>query len=122
MGRKALTIQNDNPDANIPDIGSETLGQVMGTQTGEEDRDTVAGGWQGTDDATSTAPSDMPDLAASLGEDSQRLSEEEEADSVLGRASAGGMHHIPGGVTDIRGTPVEESKDWEHDPIERQKR
>lgn len=30
----------------------------MGTATGEEEHAVVGGGWQGTDDATSTAPAD----------------------------------------------------------------
>lgn len=38
--------------------GAPSLGSVYGTATGEEEHTTVAGGWAGTDDATSTAPSD----------------------------------------------------------------
>ena len=34
------------------------IGDTMGSSTGEEARAIEAGGWAGTDDATSTAPSD----------------------------------------------------------------
>jgi hypothetical protein len=34
------------------------IGDTMGSSTGEEERAVEAGGWAGTDDATSTAPSD----------------------------------------------------------------
>jgi hypothetical protein len=34
------------------------LGDTMGSSTGERERAVEAGGWAGTDDATSTAPSD----------------------------------------------------------------
>ncbi len=36
-----------------------SLGSIRGSATGEGDRDVVPGGWGGTEDATSTAPSDM---------------------------------------------------------------
>ena len=35
------------------------LGEIVGSTTGEAEQSTVAGGWAGTDDATSTAPSDL---------------------------------------------------------------
>ncbi len=35
------------------------LGETMGSSTGEAERAVQAGGWAGTDDATSTAPSDQ---------------------------------------------------------------
>src|SRR5580765_317550 len=35
------------------------LGDTMGSSTGEEGRAVEAGGWAGTDDATSTAPCDQ---------------------------------------------------------------
>ena len=40
-------------------IGSVALEDTMGSSTGETERATEAGGWAGTDDATSTAPSDQ---------------------------------------------------------------
>ena len=46
----------------IPDDelgGEDELGTVVGSATGEADRDVLPGGWEGTDDATSTAPSDL---------------------------------------------------------------
>lgn len=39
--------------------GTPKLGQVRGTATGEDEFSAVGGGWEGTDDATSTAPSDL---------------------------------------------------------------
>lgn len=36
------------------------LDHLRGTETGERQRATVPGGWEGTDDATSTAASDIP--------------------------------------------------------------
>jgi hypothetical protein len=35
------------------------IGEVEALATGDGGEDVVAGGWQGTDDATSTAPSDL---------------------------------------------------------------
>ena len=35
------------------------IGDTMGSSTGEAERAVEAGGWAGTDDATSTAPSDQ---------------------------------------------------------------
>lgn len=42
-----------------------SLGSIRGSATGEGDRDVVPGGWGGTEDATSTAPSDMPGISLS---------------------------------------------------------
>lgn len=39
------------------------LGAIVGSSTGERDRDPMAGGWEGTDDATSTAPSDLSGIS-----------------------------------------------------------
>ena len=90
---------------------SETLGEVMGTSTGEEDRDSVPGGWEGTDDATSTAPSDLTPETR----DSEEA--EEDPDAELGRAYGGGLAKNSGGIADLMGAPVEESRDWEHNPV-----
>lgn len=38
------------------------LGSVVGSATGEADHDPVPGGWEGTDDATSTSPSDLAQI------------------------------------------------------------
>ena len=44
----------------IPDeLGTATLEDTMGSSSGQADRAVEAGGWAGTDDATSTAPSDQ---------------------------------------------------------------
>ncbi len=42
-----------------------TLGTLVGSATGEGDREVVPGGWGGTEDATSTAPSDMEGISLS---------------------------------------------------------
>ena len=39
--------------------GQGGIGDTMGSSTGEIERAIAAGGWAGTDDATSTAPSDQ---------------------------------------------------------------
>jgi hypothetical protein len=91
-----------------PEIDDEGIGAVIGGETGEADRDVVPGGWAGTDDATSTAPSD-------LGEDSP--APQCDPDAITGRASAGGLWSDEGGVTDITGSPVEESRDWTVDAL-----
>ncbi len=41
------------------DISVEDIGDIMGSATGKMENSLVSGGWAGTDDATSTAPSDM---------------------------------------------------------------
>lgn len=41
------------------------LGTIIGSGTGERDRDPMGGGWEGTDDATSTAPSDLTGISSS---------------------------------------------------------
>ena len=41
------------------------IGSVVGCATGEQDRDPMAGGWEGTDDATSTAPADLSGISRS---------------------------------------------------------
>jgi len=42
-----------------------TLGNLVGSATGEADRQVVPGGWSGTEDATSTAPSDLMGISLS---------------------------------------------------------
>lgn len=39
------------------------LGDTLGSGTGETENTMQSGGWAGTDDATSTAPSDMPPVS-----------------------------------------------------------
>lgn len=86
------------------------LGETEGTATGEPTHEVLAGGWEGTDDATSTAPSDfesVPDL---------RHTDDHGPDAVTGRAFGGGNLQADT-ITDIKGTPAEESRDWQSDPI-----
>lgn len=83
------------------------IGTIVGTMTGETDRDTVASGWEGTDDATSTAPSDLdssgiPEIRAE-GPEEEAIDGYEEC---LKRA-------IP--TSDIKGSPVDESRNWERE-------
>lgn len=42
-----------------PDKLNDDLGSIFGSKTGQTEHSTVSGGWAGTDDATSTAPSDQ---------------------------------------------------------------
>lgn len=56
------------PDASTPGDEMEdgiTLGSIVGSATGEGDRDVAPGGWSGTEDATSTAPSDLMGISLS---------------------------------------------------------
>jgi hypothetical protein len=41
------------------DIDSDELGNIMGSATGESEYSNVSGGWAGTDDDASSAPSDQ---------------------------------------------------------------
>jgi hypothetical protein len=114
MKRHRQTSQFD-PE-NDESIQPRSIGQMMGSGTGEEENEIVAGGWQGTDDATSTAPSD-------LGVDAPKVThlhaigEDLENEDPTGRAYAGGLDPEEGGVSDLAGRPVEESRNWEEDPI-----
>lgn len=67
---KAQKILNPNPDlikeplndySSAPEAISinDNLDKTMGSETGETAHATQAGGWAGTDDSTSTAPSDL---------------------------------------------------------------
>jgi hypothetical protein len=58
------------------------LGSLVGTTTGEADRDTVAGGWEGTDDATSTAPSDLSKHTV----DQDQIDTESEVDKIWAKS------------------------------------
>ncbi len=40
-------------------LDRDDLGKIMGSATGAREYTNVCGGWAGTDDATSTAPSDL---------------------------------------------------------------
>lgn len=51
--------QSATNDATVPQRPSLRLGDTMGSSTGEAEFSAVSGGWEGTDDATSTAPSDL---------------------------------------------------------------
>ena len=67
---KSQNILNPNPDlikeplndySSAPEAISinDNLDKTMGSSTGETEHATQAGGWAGTDDSTSTAPSDV---------------------------------------------------------------
>lgn len=114
--RPVPRIEEREDRENLTDTvaGSEletALGEVVGTSTGEATEDVLAGGWQGTDDATSTAPSDIG------GGTNLKHTDDHGAEPVLGRAFAGGALEEEGPISDIKGTPAGESRDWEHDPI-----
>lgn len=91
------------------DEGHE-LGGILGSSTGEEDHEVIPGGWEGTDDATSTSPSDLCQIP-------ERDFGKEDGSGVTGRASAGGLGRDVGGVSDIKGTPAEDSRNWAEEPI-----
>jgi hypothetical protein len=57
--KKRSHPQNSQAADLVEEEAAHELGSLVGTTTGGTDRDTVAGGWEGTDDATSTAPSDL---------------------------------------------------------------
>jgi len=103
-------------DPNEPLILGDELGQIVGSATGEADHDVLPGGWEGTDDATSTSPSDI--VNPNPRDNWDDADNEEFQDAVVGRAAGGGMGRNEGGVSDIKGTPVEDSRNWEEDPIE----
>ena len=55
-----------SPKARLQSARDEMLlGTIVGSATGERDRDPMGGGWEGTDDANSTAPSDLSDISKS---------------------------------------------------------
>ncbi len=98
------------------DPREDELGEIVGSATGEFDHDVIPGGWEGTDDATSTSPSDLANpQSPQFRED---LDSAEFQDAVIGRAAGGGLGRNEGGVSDIKGSPVEDSRNWEDDPIE----
>jgi hypothetical protein len=96
-----------NSDISLDDLWQgDELGEIVGTSTGEGDRDVIPGGWEGTDDATSTAPSDL-----------SQPPRPGRTQASIGNAFGGGFAHAAGGICDLSGSPVEESRDWEHDAI-----
>ncbi len=111
---KAPNIHSGRTRLGRDEFQEDDLGEIRGGQTGEADGDTVPGGWEGSDDATSTAPSD---LSPQPFRNAAGILEEESADASIGRAYGGGLGSEDGGITDIKGTPIEGSRDWEHDAI-----
>lgn len=91
------------------------IGKTLGSTTGEEENAIMAGGWEGTDDATSTAPSDQAVPPAPVV---HAIGEELTGEDPNGRAYAGGLNPDDGGIVDLAGRPVEESRDWDKDPID----
>lgn len=94
------TTKSDHDDA------PTDLSQILGSTTGEPDRDTVPGGWDGTDDATSTAPSDLCSPA-----------NQTQADGPEEGAVEGYVEGLDGTIVDIKGTPVDGPHDWSLEPI-----
>ena len=76
-----------------------SLGSIRGSSTGEGEFDIIAGGWEGTDDATSTSPSDL-----SAVENKEPTSPEWTTGVAVG-------------TTDLRGMRAEDEQDWEHEPF-----
>jgi len=92
------------------------LGQTEGTSTGEDENAVEAGGWAGTDDATSTAASDQS-YSGEVDPNIHAVGLHPEKEDPTGRAYGGGLDPDGGGVVDLTGSPVEESRDWEEDPV-----
>lgn len=90
---------NDYSRAPEPFTVNEDLNRTWGSSTGNEENATEPGGWAGTDDATSTAPSDMPT-------NTRPLREQDSVDERLER------------VSDLSGNLVEESRDWKNEPLD----
>lgn len=67
MSKQAKNTTPNSPNVSLEEQQSATtdatvpsrLGETMGSSTGEDEFSAVSGGWEGTDDATSTAPSDL---------------------------------------------------------------
>jgi hypothetical protein len=69
-GKKGISLSDQTEPVPAGERGLDesaeiSLGSIRGTATGEADRDVVPGGWGGTEDATSTAPSDMMGISLS---------------------------------------------------------
>ena len=94
-----------------------TLEDTLGSGTGEDDNALETGGWAGTDDATSTAPSDLAFQGPERPMNHVVGGEDEAIEDSTGRADAGGFSPGEGGVVDFTGAPVEESRDWENDAV-----
>lgn len=98
------------------DLSNEGIGNTMGSATGEDENGLIAGGWQGTDDATSTAPSDVAfdvpqkPMNHAIGEDAD--------EDPTGRAYGGGLNPEDGGVADLTGKAIGESRNWETNPVD----
>ena len=100
------------------DVKNEGIGNTMGSATGEDENAMQAGGWAGTDDANSTAPSDVAfDKPQKPMNHSLGLEGVEQEDPT-GRAYGGGLNPEEGGVTDITGKAIGESRDWEANPVD----
>lgn len=97
--------EDDSEPTTRPADTEVNLGQLLGGQTGEEDSDdaVVPGGWTGSDDATSTAPSDLP---IEIQRRNDPLVHREEYDPS-GQGDGGELGGATGGVADITGSPVE---------------
>jgi len=95
-------------------FADQDVRSTLGSSTGDEENALQAGGWEGTDDATSTAPSDFARPPAPVV---HGIGESENEDPT-GRAYAGGLDPEDGGVVDLAGRPVEEGRDWEQNPVD----
>ncbi len=99
------------------EVETPKLADTLGSATGEDEHAIMAGGWAGTDDATSTAPSDMAFMGPERPTNHSSGTEDVEVEDPTGRADAGGFGPDEGGVADFTGAPVGESRDWEKDSV-----
>jgi hypothetical protein len=88
----------------------QELHNVVGMSTGEDEGETVAGGWEGTDDAFSTESEDLVNPRSVEAP-------EEMADATTGRGFGGGLAEEDGGVADINGSAVDGTRDWTNEPV-----
>lgn len=113
---------NDYSALPPPVTVNEDIASTLGTPTGEDEFAIEAGGWQGTDDATSTAPSDVGLRASQTPDQENEVLQNLDDTDPTGRAYGGGLDAGDGGIADITGKPVEESRDWEWPSIKKAER
>lgn len=102
----------------------QDLSDVMGGATGEADDATVAGGWAGTDDDTSTAPSDriglpeenpLDELTGGAVTDRNSLDrvvgQSTDGDGSIEGPATGGGRAIDQLESDLIGRPLDENED-----------
>lgn len=83
MAKKKHTSINDYSKLPPSVLRKVDLESTLGTSTGENENAIVAGGWEGTDDATSTAPSDTAFNGLSERQKQEEVERLQELDTAL---------------------------------------